>query len=118
MKTISLALLWVLLGGLVHAQYVRVEGRDFVTADGKKLLIRGTNLGNWLVPEGYMWRFKAGTESPREIEAFIEVLLGPDKAAAFWREYRDRYVTAADIEFLAKSGSNTLRVPLHYKFFL
>ena len=108
-----------LLGALpVPAQYVRVKGDEFVIPNGQPLHIKGTNLGNWLVPEGYMWRLKGGPESPREIEALIEVLLGPDKAANFWHEYRDRYVTAADINFLTQSGCNTLRVPLHYKFFL
>lgn len=100
------------------AEFAHVDGADFVGRDGKPLAIKGTNLGNWLVPEGYMWRLNGGVQSPREIEALVEVLLGPDKAAAFWHDYRDRYVTQADIDFLARTGCNTLRVPLHYKFFL
>lgn len=118
MKTLTTALCALLLSLSARADFVRVDGPDFVGADGKILRIKGTNLGNWLVPEGYMWRLKGGTESPREIEALVETLLGPDQAAAFWRDYRDRYVTRADIEFLARAGCNTLRVPLHYKFFL
>ncbi len=110
----------VIVGGFVAraANFAHVEGRDIIGTDGKPLLIRGTNLGNWLVPEGYMWRMKGGVESPREIEALIETLLGPDKAAAFWQGYRDRYVTQADIAYLARAGCNTIRVPLHYKLFL
>src|SRR5476651_763327 len=118
MKTLSLlflALLWPLP---VRAGFVRADGPELVDGDGKILHIKGTNLGNWLVPEGYMWRLNGGVQSPREIEALVELLLGPDKAAAFWHDYRDRYVTQADIDFLARTGCNTLRVPLHYKFFL
>ena len=118
MKSLSGWLLALLLAVAARADFVRVEGTEFVGPDGKILQLKGTNLGNWLVPEGYMWRLPGTTQSPREIEALVESLLGPDKAAAFWRDYRDRYVTRADIDFLARSGCNTLRVPLHYKFFL
>ena len=117
MKTLSvlcLALLWSLP---VRAGFVRTDGTELVDGDGKVLHLKGTNLGNWLVPEGYMWRLNGGVQSPREIEALVELLLGPDKAAAFWHDYRDRYVTQADIDFLARAGCNTLRVPMHYKFF-
>jgi hypothetical protein len=117
MKKISACLL-ALLPLALSAQFVRVDGQRFIKPDGSVFHIRGTNLGNWLVPEGYMWRLKDGPQSPREIEALVEVLLGPDRAAAFWQDYRDRYVTAADIDFLARTGCNTLRVPLHWKFFL
>lgn len=113
--------LWVvLLGGWcgLQAQFIRADGRELVAADGAVFRIRGTNLGNWLVPEGYMWRLDGGAESPREIETLVDLLLGPDKAASFWHEYRDRYVSRADVEFLARIGCNTLRVPLHYRYFL
>jgi hypothetical protein len=54
------------------------EGKEIVDGNGKKLLLRGTNLGNWLVPEGYMWHLNnGGPESPREIEALITELVGP-----------------------------------------
>ena len=118
MKRFALALLAVVAAAPLCAQFVQVKGTAFVKPDGQTLHLKGTSLGNWLVPEGYMWRFKGGPQSPREIEALVETLLGPDQAAAFWHEYRERYVTAADINFLAQSGCNTLRVPLHYKFFL
>jgi hypothetical protein len=115
----AFALCFACLLPCVHGgPFVRVEGREFIRPDGAVLRMKGTNLGNWLVPEGYMWRLQGGPSSPREIEAMTEILLGPDRAAEFWPSYRDRYVTRPDIEFLARSGCNTLRVPLHYKFFL
>jgi endoglucanase len=118
-RAIALFVIAVALAAIGRgASYVHVDGQELVGADGKVLRIKGTNLGNWLVPEGYMWRLEKGPSSPHEIESLLNLLLGPDKAAEFWRDYRDRYVTRADVEFLAKAGCNTLRVPLHYKFFL
>lgn len=118
MRRLVLLALVISLPSLALAQFVRVEGSRFVRPDGSTLHIKGTNLGNWLVPEGYMWQLEDGvTASPREIETLVALLLGPDRSAAFWRDYRARYITEADIRFLAATGLNTLRVPLHYKFF-
>ena len=64
-----------------------------------------------------MFRLEGGPQSPREIEAMVNELIGPSEAAKFWHEYRERYITRKDIDFLAKAGFNTIRIPFHYKFF-
>ena len=35
----------------------------------------------------------------------------------FWQQYRDNYITEADIKFLHDTGFNSIRIPFHYKFF-
>ena len=104
----------------VEAQtgFVHADGQFLADGSGHKLILRGTNLGNWLVPEGYMWRFEHGPQSPREIEAMVNELIGPTEAATFWKEYRENYITRKDIDFIAKAGFNTIRIPFHYKFFV
>ena len=103
---------------IAQAQFAHTQGKEIVDGRGKPLLLRGTNLGNWLVPEGYMWRLNnGGPESPREIEALITELLGPQRTREFWHSYRDNYVTQEDIHFIKQCGFNSIRVPLHYKFF-
>ena len=74
--------------GLLHRQ-----GAQIVDAAGHPVTLRGTNLGNWLVPEGYMFLFENGPESVREIDAFFRDIAGPDETDRFWREWRDRYFT-------------------------
>jgi len=101
-----------------HAQFAHTQGKEIVDGQGKRILLRGTNLGNWLVPEGYMWHLnEGGPESPREIEALVTELIGPERARTFWRSYRENYVTQADIQFIKQCGFNSIRVPFHYKFF-
>ena len=96
--------------------FLRVQGHDIVDASGTKFYIKGTNTGNWLNPEGYMFGFSK-INSPRMInEAFCE-LVGPAEAAKFWQEFKDNYITRADFEFIASTGANTVRVPFHYKLF-
>jgi len=91
--------------------------KEIVDGNDKPFLMRGTNLGNWLVAEGYMWNFEGGPQSAREIENLVSELLGPEKSQAFWRTWRDTYITRNDIHLIHDAGFNTIRIPMHYKFF-
>lgn len=96
--------------------FLKVSGRDIVTPDGEKFYIQGTNLGNWLNPEGYMFGFSK-TNSPRAINDAFCQMIGPDATAEFWQKFKDNYITRADIDFIASCGANTVRLPFHYKLF-
>lgn len=52
--------------------FVKTRGKDIIGPDGEKLHLRGINLGNWFEPEGYMFLFDKGPQSPREIEGFFK----------------------------------------------
>ena len=95
---------------------LRVQGTDIVDAQGGKFLIRGTNLGNWLNPEGYMFGF-GKCSSAHMIDEMFRQLVGPEETAKFWAAYKANYITEADIAFVAKTGANTVRLPFHYKLF-
>ena len=107
------AFLLALLPLALSAQFVRVDGRDFKKPDGSVLHMRGTNLGNWLVPEGYMWRFGRSAQSPREIEAAFERLVGADKAEEFWQRFRRSFITETDIARIAAAGYDHVRLPIN-----
>lgn len=96
--------------------FLRVKGVDIVNSKGEKFYIKGTNLGNWLNPEGYMFGFSK-INSPRLINEALCQLVGPTKAARFWQKFKDNYITEKDFEFIASTGANTVRVPFHYKLF-
>lgn len=96
--------------------FLRADGHDIVTPNGEKFYIQGTNLGNWLNPEGYMFGFRK-VNSPRMINDAICQLVGPDAAAEFWKEFKDNYITRDDIQYIASLGANTIRAPFHYKLF-
>jgi len=104
--------------GAADAEHmVRADGKRLLAPDGTVLAVKGINLGNWLMPEGYMFKFELA-RSPRQIDAVVERLLGPDGAAMFWQDYRRRYITEDDIRFIKSVGFNTVRVPLHYRLFV
>lgn len=98
------------------AKFVTISGQDLINPSGEKLFIRGTNLGNWLNPEGYMFGF-GKTNSARFINEMFCQLVGPDETAEFWKAFKENYITRQDIEFIASTGANTIRLPFHYKLF-
>jgi len=99
-------------------RFIRVQGKHLVTPDGKEFLIQGTNLGNWLNPEGYMFLFRnTNADSFRSInDAFCE-LAGPDFTRNFWKAYKNNYITKEDIDYIKRTGMNAIRLPFHYKLF-
>ncbi|WP_170172633.1 cellulase family glycosylhydrolase [Hymenobacter rigui] len=119
-------MLGLLLGGLLalagpaHAQrlnFLHAAGPKTVNAVGQEVVLRGYNVGGWLLQESYIlgtdtlnsqWRIKQGllrTMSEAEMEKF-------------YRQYRQQFITKADIDFLARQGFNCVRLPLHYDLFL
>ena len=102
---------------IASAQYVHTRGEQIVDGAGKPLQLRGINLGNWLLTEGYMWHFQGGPQSTREIEEFVSEMLGPERSAAFWHTYRDTYISQQDIHWIRQAGFNSVRIPFNYRLF-
>ena len=115
---IGLAMFLAIAGNAATSgNFIRTAGKYLVDSNGERFAIKGINLGNWLVPEGYMFKFNRA-RSPSEIDAVIRALVGPQNAARFWTEFRDVYVAKADIDFIKAAGFNTVRVPLHWALFV
>lgn len=95
--------------------YAHIRSRP-ITPKGQKFFIKGTNLGNWLNPEGYMFGFSK-TNSPGRINQMLCEMVGPDFTAEFWKSFKDNYITRDDVQFIAGTGANTIRLPFHYKLF-
>jgi endoglucanase len=103
--------------GRADTGFVTVKGKQIIAPNGQLLLLKGIGLGNWLLPEGYMFQFKHAN-SPRLISAVLNELVGEDEARKFWHTYRDNYITQEDIRFLKRAGFNSVRVPFNYRLFV
>ncbi|NUP51807.1 MAG: cellulase family glycosylhydrolase, partial [Catenulispora sp.] len=94
--------------------FVHRSGRQVHDGLGRPLPLRGFGLGNWLLPEGYMWKFvEPGPMAPRGIEALFAELVGPQRAAQFWTAFRDAFITADDIARMAALGADHVRLPIN-----
>ena len=109
----------LLLPFVMRAQkkgFIYTEGKNIFLPDGKQFIMRGTNLGNWLVPEGYMFKLK-DVNSPRMINQLFSELIGPSAVDSFWTSFLNNYITADDIHYMKSIGMNSIRVPFNYRLF-
>lgn len=111
-----MALFMLTIGTANASNFVTIKGENLMDANGKKLYIVGTNLGNWLNPEGYMFDFKK-TNCEWMINDMVCELAGSDFAREFWQAFKDNYITEADIAYIKQTGANTIRLPFNYKLF-
>jgi len=98
--------------------FLRTRGQDIVDEDGEKVMLRGVGLGNWLLPEGYMWKFGPLGDRPRKIEKILSDLIGAEDAERFWLDFRRHYITEADIKRISEIGFNSVRPALNARRFL
>ncbi len=102
---------------IIPQDFIHTQGKNIVDGKGNTMFLKGMNLGNWLVPEGYMFKFKK-PNSPLLIDKVINELVGPGKAKSFWKEFRHNYYTYDDIKFVNDCGFNSIRVPFNYRLFV
>lgn len=88
--------------------FIRVHGSKLY-AGSKEIQLRGTNLGNWLLQEDFLFGLY-GTHS--QMRGAMEAVLGKEKSDAFWNEYETVFYTDKDAAYLQKQGFNALRVPI------
>ena len=100
------------------AGFLQASGRALVDEDGTAIRLRGVGIGNWLLPEGYMWHLPASADRPRRMEHLIESLVGQQRAREFWSGFRDSFIGEVDVAELAADGYNSIRLPLNARLIL
>lgn len=99
--------------------FLDVKNGKLVNGDGEEIILSGWGLGNWMLCEGYMWlSHNKRFDRPRSIEAVVEELTGKDYAAKFWPQFRENYITEADVRRMAELGYNSVRIPISYRLFM
>jgi endoglucanase len=105
-------------GACEDARRVRLGARERVDGAGRApLLLKGINLGNWLLPEGYMFKFKSAN-SPRLIETVFQPARRRDGGAALLEDVPRQLRHGRDIRFIKRSGFNSVRVAFSYRLFV
>lgn len=97
-----------------QTKFVTVRGEKVISPDGSELHLKGIGIGNWLLQEGYMFKFDKAV-APRQIHEVISELIGPAGARNFWTQYYRNYITREDIAYLKKIGMNSVRIPFNYR---
>jgi len=98
------------------AGFLRASDKSIVDGQGHEILLRGMGLGGWMLQEGYMLGIrKEGTQ--HSIKSRITELVGKEDCAKFYQLWLQNHMTRTDVELLAKSGFNSIRLPMHYNLF-
>ncbi len=98
--------------------FLKVSGTKIVNENNEEVILRGMGLGGWHVPEGYMFGMSSFANAAWEIRSKIVETVGPQNADTFYTAFRANFVTRKDIERLSQLGFNSVRMPMHYQFFV
>jgi endoglucanase len=109
-------------GGLAAANpaadlpWIRTSGNRFVTGAGEPVLLRGCNLGNWLLLE--MWMLAVDEREFPDQHAFEVNLVerfGKAEKHRLMELYRANWITPRDFDVIRSFGLNAVRVPFDHR---
>ena len=113
------AVLFVLLHTNAKAQLLTVSGKKIInTSNNQEVLLNAINFGNWMVMEGYMMNSTNQATTQHKWKQKLTTLIGSTNTATFYNAWLANHVTQADIIQVKNWGFNSVRLPLHYEYFV
>jgi endoglucanase len=92
--------------------YLQVNGTKVVDPSGNTVILRGTNLGGWLVFEDWMCGITDQTgNNDREPQVTLESRFGLPQTKALIDIWQNNWITSADFDNMKSLGFNLLRIP-------
>lgn len=92
---------------------LQTRGTDIINEKGEKIILRGQNIGIWLLIEPNMFG-TPGVE--HRLRRAMKIQAGEEKTEYFFKQFNDKWVTEKDIAFLADMGCNSIRLPINYRY--
>ncbi len=98
---------------------IRQNGRYWVDSSGKRVNLRGVNLGNWLQLEFWMMNnsMTAGNAPVNDqctLESVLAQRFGNAEKERLMGVYRDSWITTRDFDLIKGMGMNVVRVPFYF----
>ena len=116
MKKILFLFLLFLYTGLQTQNLTRL-GPYLKDDNSNNVILRGFNLGGWMLQEPYMLQFVGAASSQHEFKQKLVQFIGQENSDNFYQSWLDNFITEADIQSLASLGFNSVRLPMHYNLF-
>ena len=93
--------------------FLKVKGTQIVDSSDTPVMLKGVNLGGWLMMEGYML---CGRNIPEKaFKESFEKALGRDALEDFTRSFRDTFIQEEDIKTIKSWGATCIRIPFNYR---
>ncbi|WVR08453.1 hypothetical protein IAU60_005508 [Kwoniella sp. DSM 27419] len=102
--------------GSVSSGYLQTQGNKIVDSNGNTVVLRGTNIGGWLVWEDWMCGI---TDNSGSADRFplttLENRFGEQQANELWEAWINNWLTEDDFNNLAEIGFNVIRLPFGFR---
>ncbi|KAK1548184.1 hypothetical protein Q3G72_003436 [Acer saccharum] len=97
--------------------YLQTAGTKIVDKGGREVRLRGTNIGGWLVTEGWMNGYTdASDKDPFRFSwETLDRRFGTQTAASLIKTWQDNFFTSRDLDVIQSAGLNVIRVPFGYR---
>lgn len=106
--------------GEMHApgayKQLSTQGTHIVDETGRPVVLKGCNVGNWLLLE--MWMLRIDHEKfhdQYEFEANLAKRFGEAEKDRLMEVYRENWITPRDFKIIKSFGFNVIRLPFNYR---
>lgn len=96
---------------------LQADGTRIVNGKGEQVILRGCNLGNWLLLEMWMLDW-SHIRDQHHLETIIAERFGEDEKERLFDIYRDHWITERDFRVIRRFGMNCVRVPFNYRILM
>lgn len=102
--------------GFTEEDFLKTKGTNIVNAKGEKIVLKGVNLGSWLIQEDWLSPYEEVADNYEIIETLID-RFGTEGAYELLNTYEDNWITGYDLDNIKAMGFNCVRVPFWYRNF-
>jgi endoglucanase len=96
-----------------RVKVLQTRGTKWVEPNGKPIILKGTNIGNWLLQE--MWMMgQSGVPDQCTLEDTLTGRFGAAEKERLMRVFRDNWITERDWNIIASFDFNVVRLPFLY----
>ena len=96
--------------------WIRTKGTTFVNPDGEPVILKGCNVGNWLLLEMWMLTVNHGQfQDQYSFEKNLAERFGDEERHRLMELFREKWITPRDFEIIRSFGFNVIRLPFNYR---
>lgn len=100
--------------------FLRVEEGKLVNKLSEEVVLRGVNLGGWLIQESWMCPVTGEDRKWANLDTLnaLEERFTKEEVQELLDTYQDNWITEWDIKNISEKGMNVVRVPFWYRNFM
>lgn len=100
--------------------FLTVQEGKIVDGKGNEVLLRGVNLGGWLIQESWMCPVNGRDRQWANLDTLklLESRFTEEQVQTILNTYQENWITEEDIRIISEKGCNAVRVPFWYRNFM